>query len=178
MTKRFQRIHPEPETPSEPPAVTLPPAGPVIVPDVNAANSSVAVFTRPPELLETVARDLDVILDAADLATLSRELVDVLGDIEEEVEDQTAQKAAMKERLASLFARQSKLAGTIRRGRQARPVDVQAFADWALGMVTERRADTGEIVATRPMRESEKQLRLTPEVATAAEGAMAAGSEA
>jgi hypothetical protein len=128
--------------------------------------------------VNTVERELEVILSPEDLARHGRELVNLLGEIEEEEEDQSAQKAAMKERLATMAARQSKLAGLIRRGIEKRLVEVEVLADWKTQTAIERRTDTGEELERRPLRESERQLRLDAPVAAAADQAMAEGGEA
>lgn len=134
-----------------------------------AEESERRAFVRQ-EVIDAIERELEVILDPVDRARLARELVDLIGEIEDEEEDQVAQKASMKERLASLNSRKSKLVNLLRRGIEKRSVECDVVADWINGTATVRRKDTGEVVeGPRPLRESEKQLRLVPEVAAAAE---------
>lgn len=130
------------------------------------------------EVIGQDERELDVLLGPEDLARHGRELVNLLGEIEEEEEDQVAQKAEMKTRLAEMHARQSKLAGMIRRGIEKRSVEVEVLADWTTQTAIVRRRDTGEELERRPLRESEKQLRLVPAVAEAAAAATVEHGEA
>lgn len=134
--------------------------------------------TKAQELISATERELDCTLSPEDLARYGRELVNLLGEIEEEEGDQSAQKASMKERLATMHARQSRLAGMIRRGIERRSVEVEIYADWSTQTAVERRTDTGEELTRRPLLESERQLRLDPPVAAAAEGAMVQEGEA
>jgi hypothetical protein len=119
------------------------------------------------EHLSTAEAELDCRLTADEIAAHGRDLVNLLGEIEEEEDDQDARKAEMRERLATMQARQSKIAGTIRRGLERRRVTVEIMADWTTQTAIERRTDTGEEIGRRPLREDEKQLKLPPDTAAA-----------
>ena len=129
------------------------------------------------DLISTADREVEYILTPEDLAGLSRELVNLLGQIEEEVADQAAEKASMKERLAAMQARQSKLAGMIRRGRERRLVRVDVLANWEQDCAMLRRQDTGDIIEQRPLYDSEKQMPLGVDTRAAAHAAAVEHSE-
>jgi hypothetical protein len=142
--------------------------------EMAALGEPVAGNGQPkPDILSKSTRELPVTLTDAELATVARQLADVIEEAEQEEADQAEQKAAMKEALAGLKARQRKLASTLRRRIEYRPVEVHTLADYAAGLAREVRIDTGEVLSSRGLTDRERQPLLLPEVAAAADGAMA-----
>lgn len=112
-------------------------------------------------------RNLPCKLTEAEFLDRSRELASTTEDITTETARQTAQKAQMKEDLAALAARQSRLARAVARGEEYRDVEISIEPDENALLVRTWRTDTQELLETRPMREDERQ-RVLPgvEVAT------------
>ena len=105
-------------------------------------------------------------LDAGELRDRGDDLAGVVQDVAAETDRQTDQKAQMKARLMELESRKTQLAITISRREEHRDVPVVVTVDYALGVETRTRTDTGEVIGTRALREDEKQPDL-PGVADA-----------
>lgn len=150
-----------------------------------AAETVAAIAEHPraerPDVFDTGQRELLVRLEAAELADVAQQLARAFEEIEQEEADQDEQKAAMKERLAGIYARQRRLAGTLRRGVEPRLVDTRTEADYDAGLAREVRLDTGEVLSTRALTARERQMPLAPGLQARVETAMvehAAAAEA
>jgi hypothetical protein len=113
-----------------------------------------------------------------ELRDFGRDLAGVLEDISNLERQQDSIRQEMKAKMAGLEARRDELASVIRRREQLRTIELAWERNYALGQARKLRLDTGDIVQTRPLREDERQPPLLPEVAAAAEGAMAVHAEA
>lgn len=104
------------------------------------------------EQVQCVMTDAERIAKGEQLARMAFEM----GDLEE------AKAAAGRDftnRIKCLKTEQGKLADEVRSGAELRDVECAEKPDWKQHIVTIVRCDTGEIVRTRPMTPSERQLR-------------------
>lgn len=124
----------------------------------------------------TEARQLRVKLTEKELAAAGLDLARVEQDINDEENSQAEAKAAMKKTLEAFTAKKGRLVTIITRGEDVRDVVVEVRRDFKAGRVTEVRMDTGEEIGARDMRDDERQLPLSPEVAAVAEAAQVVNS--
>ena len=85
------------------------------------------------------------------------DLAGVVQDISAETDRQTDLKSQMKARMTELEARKSQLAIKISRREEYREVDVIVTHDYANGVVTRDRTDTGKRIHERPLHDDERQ---------------------
>lgn len=129
-------------------------------------------------VLRRSIRPLPVKLTADDIMKASMGLANVCDEIATEEGRQDSIKKSLKARVAELEARRTQLANLIRRGDEIRDVAVTTFADYEEGVARDVRMDNGEILATRPLTEKERQPDLlTPETQAAAQAAAVVHSE-
>lgn len=133
--------------------------------------------TALPTILDTLTLELPVPLTLEERASFGDQLATLHGLEEDELAEQAQEKAAMKERLLSIANRRHKLAGLLRRGSENRPVKVEVVADYEAGVARGIRVDTGEVLTTRALRDEERQMPLSPEVAAAVDAAMVEHSQ-
>ena len=118
---------------------------------------------QKPTILATITRDLPVALTPGEIIERSRELATALqeravhGDHEAEV------KAGLKLKAAEIEARVQRLAIIVRTGKESQPVTCEQLADYPAGTVTLVRTDTGEVVESRRMGDTERQAQLIDE---------------
>jgi hypothetical protein len=117
--------------------------------------------------LKRVTRNLPCKLSDTELLQKADELSVVVQEISAEEDRQVDVKAQMKARLTELDARKTRLAITIGRKEEYRDTDVALMGDIQAGTVSAIRADTGEVIETRPMTEDEKQRALPLEAPAA-----------
>lgn len=124
----------------------------------------------PPTMavIATFVRDLPVEITGDEFHRVAMELGATFDEIAREALHQDQQKAAMKERLAALVLKQHTLAKALGKGVETRPVDVERVAYYDTGIIVERRRDTLEELSRRPMKDDERQLPLSAEVAARA----------
>lgn len=106
------------------------------------------------------SRNLPVKLTPDELLRIGGELAEAVQDIDAEEDRQGDLKAGMKARLAELEARRTQLAVKIARQEEYRDVRVTIHYDHQRGIVEEIRDDLGEVITTRQMTDSERQLML------------------
>lgn len=147
---------------------------PIAEPVVDDATDATGPVCPPPTMtvLKRYMLDLPVKIDGEEFVKTARALAETIDEIADEEAAQAEQRASMKERLAALHNKQRTIAAAMRRGMETRPVDVERIALYEEGFVVERRADTLEELNRRPMRDEERQLPLTAEVAERAASAM------
>lgn len=87
-------------------------------------------------------------------ATEAARLIDQLD--QQEADMKAAQKAA-KARIEESETQLRRVSGEVRDRATIRLTDCQRVFDWDKGEVREIRSDTGEVMATRPMSDEEKQ---------------------
>jgi hypothetical protein len=114
-------------------------------------------------LHRTVVRSLPVRLTDEELLKKGQELAATVQDIAAEESRQVDIKTQLKAKLAELDARRSGLAVTVSRKEEHRDVEVDIFYDYQRGVVEDIRRDTGEVLTTRVMQESERQQKLPVE---------------
>ncbi len=113
--------------------------------------------------LRDETRSLPVHLDDQQVLVRSAELAHTIQAIEVEEDAQAALKTQMKATMASLVAKQSRLASVVANRLEFQDVTVEIlFSPDAVpdGIVQEVRLDTAEILGTRSLREDERQLAL------------------
>lgn len=105
------------------------------------------------------SRILPVALTPDEVRERGRMLARELGEMQQLEADQASQRKEMKEDLEEQSGKVSGLGRVVREGLEHRPVECECRLNMALGLVEEIRLDTGEIIASRSFRESDK-LRL------------------
>ena len=114
------------------------------------------------QIIETRTRHLPVALTQEELRTVSLEFADTFHELNAEEQTQKNVKDQMKAKLSELNAKLTRLSSVVRNGMEYRAVEVE-YRLTDLGFVQEARLDTGEILASRPPTDSERQLALKPE---------------
>lgn len=115
----------------------------------------------------TVVRSLPCRLTDEELLKKGGDLATAVQDIATEEGRQADIKASMKAKLAEIEARRTQLAIAVSRKEEHRDVEVDIWHDYQRAVVQEIRRDTGEIMSTRVMSDSERQQALPMETATA-----------
>lgn len=103
---------------------------------------------------------LPVKLTDEELQIRSRELAEKLTEIEAVDEDRASAMAAFKARKDKLVLDSRRLTRIVRTGQEEREVHVTETKNWERGTIETIRLDTGALVSTRPMTESERQEAL------------------
>jgi hypothetical protein len=111
-------------------------------------------------LNRTTIRNLPVKLTEEELLKAGDELAKIVQDIGAEEDRQADRKAGMKAALAILEGRRTQVAIKISRREEFRGVRVDVYMDIPRGIVQEIRQDTGEVITTRQMTDTERQLPL------------------
>jgi len=111
------------------------------------------------DVIRVVTRSLPVKLKDEELRKVSRDLAEAVQDVAAEERRQTDLKAQMKQRLAELAAKKTRLALVVARGEEYRDVEIELIVTDG-GQVEEVRTDTREIVIRRPLLDEERQRRL------------------
>lgn len=90
-----------------------------------------------------------------------------LAELHQTLDEHIAHEAEVKEELKHAKARiereMRECAEAVRNGHELRTVSVVAEPDYRTGIVTERRADSLEVIRRRPIRDEERQLHLIAE---------------
>ena len=100
---------------------------------------------------------LSCLLTDAEIRQYGADLAVTVQDVASETDRQADIRAQLKARMAELEARQSQLAIKISRGEEFRDVEVLVWINYDAGVETRTRVDTGEEIASRPLREDERQ---------------------
>lgn len=116
---------------------------------------------------KTVVRSLPCRLTDEELLKAGSDLATAVQDIAAEENRQVDLKATMKAKLAEIEARRTQIAIKVSRKEEYRDVEVDIWHDYQRTVVQEIRRDTGEILGTRVMSDSERQQHLPMEPATA-----------
>lgn len=112
-------------------------------------------------------RSLPCRLTDDELLKAGSDLATAVQDIAAEEGRQTDIKASMKAKLAEIEARRTQIAIKVSRKEEHRDVEVDIWHDYQRAVVQEIRRDTGEIISTRVMSDSERQQALPMESVTA-----------
>lgn len=115
------------------------------------------------KLHRTIVRSLAVTLTNEELLKKGAELATAVQDIATEENRQADIKASMKAKLAEIEARRTQLAIAVSRKEEHRDVEVDIWHDYQRAIVQDIRRDTGEVMTTRVMSESERQIGLPME---------------
>lgn len=122
-------------------------------------------MAKTPEKIET--RQLYVDLSPADIGLRSNELATaerILGEVEAKeaaaTERWKAEKKALETDVSTARAKLSMLGRIVREKRELRDVEVKTVFDFENRVVDTVRQDTGEIIETRGMTQSEMQRKL------------------
>lgn len=108
-------------------------------------------------------RSLPVKLTQEELLKVGGELAQTVQDIASEEDRATSLKSSIKARMAELEGRRTVLAIKVARQEEYRDVRVEKHFDGQRGIVQEIRTDSGEVIATRQMTDSERQMSLPVE---------------
>lgn len=111
------------------------------------------------KLLRTETRNLPCKLTDAELRDKADQLATTVQAIEGEKGRQDSVKAELKATMTELESRQSRLAQVVSRREEYR--DVKVIIEWHENdIVQEAREDTGQIIQTRPARDTERQKKM------------------
>jgi hypothetical protein len=111
------------------------------------------------KLLRTETRNLPCKLTDAELRDKADQLATTVQAIEGEKGRQDSVKAELKATMTELESRQSRLAQVVSRREEYR--DVKVIIEWHENdIVQEAREDTGQIIQTRPARDTERQEKM------------------
>lgn len=102
-------------------------------------------------------RDLRVLLTTEEKASYADKIAGLREDLDRTEEEKKSAMADYKGQIDSINEQISKLSSEVRRG-QERPVTVECIYNYDTGQYTEVRTDTAEVLVTREMTESERQL--------------------
>lgn len=119
------------------------------------------------KLHRTIVRSLPCHLTDEELLKKGAELATAVQDLAAEEGRQADVKASMKARIAEIDARRTQLAIAVSRKEEHRDVEVDVFHDYQRLVVQDIRRDTGEVLITRVMSETERQQALPMEAANA-----------
>jgi hypothetical protein len=124
--------------------------------------------------IRTFNRPLPAHLTDRELLEKAAELAETIQNYDAEEEQQAYLKKSMKARLDELAARRTQLSLVVSRREEIREVKILVVLSGD-GLVQEVRDDTGEIIRTRPIEETERQglLRIGMESAAEAKEAKA-----
>jgi len=112
---------------------------------------------RQTTFLRKETRNLACKLTDPELRIKGDELATTVQEIATEAGNQKGIKDSLKMRMSELVSRQGRLAYVVSRREEYRDVEVSVDMDDLTGQVTEVRMDSGELIQTRPPRESERQ---------------------
>lgn len=110
------------------------------------------------KVIRVETRTLPTNLTPDELMDRSQELAAVTQEINAEEDSQKNLKDQMKAKMSELHSKQSRLALVVTRRQDLREVEVEVRFDGT--QVNESRKDTGEIIMTRPLRDTERQMIL------------------
>ncbi len=128
---------------------------------INALGDKLHETPSPyPIILLTEPRNLPVKLNDKEINIKCKELSKVVRELNEEEQSQEDEKKQMKARLSGLNDQMQRLAHIVDKGEEYRVVDVVIRAH-ENDIVQEIRQDTGDIMISRPARDTERQLALT-----------------
>lgn len=116
---------------------------------------------------KTVVRSLPCRLTDEELLKAGGDLATAVQDIAAEEGRQADVKASMKAKLAEIEARRTQIAIKVSRKEEHRDVEVDIWHDYQRAVVQEIRRDTGEVIGTRVMSDTERQQKLPMETAHA-----------
>ncbi|MFA6605102.1 MAG: hypothetical protein WCS88_03850 [Patescibacteria group bacterium] len=102
-----------------------------------------------------IYRTLPVPLTAEEIKQHSEELVAELGNVDRLTDEKKSIASSIGERVKEAQAKVTRLAYEIRTKSARRPVECEWRFEYGRGVASLHRADTGEIVETRPMTEGE-----------------------
>lgn len=155
---------PHPDEPDQrPPAVD-----PAIVEEMTAPAITAGPWERAGRVLTEL---LSVRLTDDEQRALGHDLAGVLEEISNQLSREESIKKELKARMAGLEAQRDELATVVRRREQLRPIECVWERNYRDAIARKVRLDSGEIIASRPLREDERQPKLLPDVAMAAAGA-------
>lgn len=119
------------------------------------------------KIIGEIQDHLPVVLSNAELIDRGHQLADVERKVRDLDMREADAKAGFKKERGALETERHVLAGTIRDGKELRPVSLSMEADYDAGVIEYVRTDTGEVTKTRPLGDHERQVPM-PSVATAA----------
>lgn len=117
---------------------------------------------------QVVNRRLLCTLTPTELQAHGAKLAEACEDIQNETQAQTDIKAQLKSKMTSLEAHRDSIASIVRRKADYKDVPVNIFHDYTRAIVDEIRTDTGEVLCSRAMTDSERQAKLFNEPDAAA----------
>lgn len=109
---------------------------------------------------ETFTRVLPVVLTPEELKAMSDNLAESVIKAETEESDQKDAKASMKVRLDGMWSDVHRLSIIVREGKEEREIKCYEQKFYELGLVRTIREDTSEVVSSRVMNDSERNVSL------------------
>ncbi len=111
----------------------------------------------------TYIKRIEVDITEDEARQRGEELARIVKDIERVEAEKKASNADLKKRIDALDARKAELAEVIRTGREDREVEVFNARNESRCLIETCRADDGEIIESRPMTATERQLKMFPD---------------
>lgn len=105
-------------------------------------------------------RRLLCVLTPSELQAAGAKLAESCEDIANEEKAQADIKAQLKAKLTSKEAQRDVLAMVVRRKADYKEIPVEVFFDYTAAIVEEVRTDTGEVLLSRGMTDTERQMKL------------------
>jgi hypothetical protein len=110
-----------------------------------------------PLVIDSPTRELPVKLKDAEIIARSRELAKTVQEMTREELRQKSEKDQMKSRMSELDSKVHSLSEIIASGEEYRAVEMEIRLQ-ENGQVDEVRKDTGEVLASRPVKDTERQM--------------------
>ena len=124
-------------------------------------SKAIAEATKgiPPKIIK-VSEELSCELNEVEWTSKARELADAHREVAQQEQRKKDVTKELGHDVSMAKTKESKLADIVATRREQREVTVEVKYDYELGTVTKTRTDTDEVISTREMTDSERQLEL------------------
>ena len=126
-----------------------------------ANNDSIVAASQglEPKIVK-ISEELSCELNEVEWQNRARELAEAHKEVARQEERKKTVTAGLNNDVKIAKAKESKLADVVATREEQREVTVEVKYDYELGKVTKTRTDTGEVITTREMTDSERQAEL------------------
>lgn len=114
------------------------------------------------KVIRTTTERLPVQLTEVERLEFADRLAHCEAELAEHDAEAESQKRQLKAHEAEILARRSLLANIVESRKEPRDVEVQTVANYSKNVMEKWRMDTGELIATRRLDDSERQAELLP----------------
>lgn len=136
--------------------------------DEKLHKEAIAEATKgiPPKIVK-VSEELSCELNEVEWTAKARDLADAHREVAQQEQRKKDVTKELGHDVSMAKTKESKLADIVATRREQRDVTVEVKYDYELGTVTKTRTDTEEVISTREMTDSERQLELDMQDANA-----------